>query len=117
MKYVIKGAWVCLNEYINAERSNRFKAASVKRLEVERIAWQIGMSQVTGTLNLRLQAYVTDRRKDTDNLYTFFLKAFLDALVAKGIIENDGQKQIGRIVLEPPLLGDERMEVEIEAQK
>ena len=114
-KYVIQGQWVTLNEYINAERSNRFKAASIKRNEMERMMWQIGSSKIEGKINLRLQAYVKDRKKDTDNLYTLFLKFFLDALVEKGVIENDGQKQIGQIIFEAPQLGEERMEVSLQS--
>lgn len=115
IKYVIPGPWITLNEYINAERSNRFMAAKIKKDEMERIMWCLPSSQIKGMINVTFQAYVKDRKKDTDNLYILFCKFLLDSMVKKAIIENDGQKQIGRIIFEHPIVDkDERMEVVVE---
>lgn len=88
-------------------------AAKIKKDEMERICWQLPADKIEGKISLYLQAYAPNHRKDPDNLYTLFTKFFLDSLVLKGIIENDGQKQIGRIVFEPVLIGEERMIVTI----
>ena len=101
--FTILGNAVDLNSYINAERTNRYMAAKIKREEMERIMWQLPAMKLTGPVHLSFQAYVENMRKDPDNIYVIFVKFFLDSLKEKGIIENDGQKQIGRIVLEPVL--------------
>lgn len=105
------GESVGLNEYINAERSNRFMAAKIKREEMERIMWQLPSDKFIGKIDLTLRAFVKDRRKDPDNVYIYFLKGLLDSMVEKGMIENDGQKNIGRITLEPVEIGESRVEV------
>lgn len=109
----ILGSFIGLNEYINAERTNKFIAAKIKREQMEAIMWQLPTVVHTEKINLLFQAFVKDRRKDPDNIYVMFVKFFLDACKQKGIIENDGQKQIGRITLEPVQIGEERMEIEI----
>lgn len=100
-----------MNEYIDAERTNRFIAAKIKREETERIMWQLPTVRFTERIELTLQAYLKDRRKDPDNVYSMFTKFLLDAMKEKGLIENDGQRNIGRIVFEPVRIGEERVEV------
>lgn len=85
----------------------------MKKEEMERIMWQLPYQKIEGRINLTFKAFVKDKRKDPDNTLLFFVKAFLDSLVKKGIIENDGQKQIGRITLEPIEIGEPRVEVTI----
>jgi len=112
--FTIPGPWLTLNEYISAERSNKFKAAAMKRNETERMMRFLRGEPITSKIDVTFQSFVANRKKDPDNLYAMFLKCFFDALVKKGILENDGQKQIGRIVLEQPRLdGKERMEVSL----
>ena len=41
---VIKGSFVSLNEYINAERSNKYKAAKIKKEETERAYWHFSIN-------------------------------------------------------------------------
>ena len=100
-----------MNEYINAERTNRIIAAKIKREETERIMWQLPATHYTGRIDLTLQVYLKDRRKDPDNVYSMFTKFLLDAMKGKGMIGNDGQKNIGRIVIEPVRIGVERVKV------
>lgn len=109
--FTIHGESVGLNEYINAERTNRFIAAKIKREEMERIMWQLPSDRIEGKIDLTLRAFVKDKRKDPDNIYTIFCKFLLDSMVKKGMIENDGQKQIGRITFEPVEIGEPRIEV------
>ena len=111
--FIIKGEFISLNEYINAERTNKYIAASIKKREMGEILVQLPNGRYTEKIFLSFQAFVKDRRKDPDNIYVMFVKHFLDSLVKKGIIENDGQKHIGQIILQEPLLGEPRMEVTV----
>ena len=88
-------------------------AAKIKREEMVRIMWQLPMLKITEKINISFQAYEKSRRKDPDNIYTMACKFTLDAMVKKGLLENDGQKQVGRITFEPPLIGEPRMEITI----
>jgi len=83
-------------------------AAKIKREEMEMILWQLPMLKIDKRINITFQAYVKNARKDPDNIYVMFCKFFLDSLVKKGIIENDGQKQIGDILLKAPIIGEEK---------
>jgi Holliday junction resolvase RusA-like endonuclease len=87
--------------------------AKIKREETERIMWQLPSTKYPERINLTLQAYLKDKRKDPDNVYSMFTKFLLDAMKGKGLIENDGQKNIGRIIFEPVLIGEERFEVSV----
>jgi len=113
ISFTIRGPSTTLNEYINAERSNRFMGAKIKREETERIMWQLPATKYPERINLTLQAYLKDKRKDPDNVYSMFTKFLLDAMKGRGLIENDGQKNIGRITFEPVLIGEERFEVTV----
>jgi Holliday junction resolvase RusA-like endonuclease len=113
--FTIHGPSIDLNTYINAERSNRFMAAKIKREEMDRIMWQLPMMHYE-KINLTIQAYVKNKRKDPDNVY-FFVKFLLDAMVKKGIIDNDGQKNIGSITLQEVKIGEERMEVTLTTER
>lgn len=93
-EFVIHGKIVTLNQYINAERSNKFQAAAIKRDEMDRIMWKLPAVTLEGKHDFAFVYYDDNRRTDPDN-YQIFSKFFLDALVKKGIIENDGQKQVG----------------------
>lgn len=111
VSFTIHGETISLNEYINAERTNRFIAAKIKREEMERIMWQLPSDKLTGKIDITLRAFVKDRRKDPDNIYTYFVKSMMDSMVQKGMIEGDGQKHIGRITFEPVQIGEPRVEV------
>ena len=80
MYFVIDGRLPSLNEYINAERSNRYKGAKLKK----------------DPINVSIRWYEKDSRRDADNVF-FAVKFILDSLVSYGIIENDSQKYIKTI--------------------
>lgn len=75
-----------------------------------RIMRHMHMLTIEQKINITFQPYLKNRKKDPDSIM-FHVKCFMDALVKKGILENDGQKQIGRITFEPPLIGEPRMDV------
>lgn len=113
LRFTIPGASIDLNTYINAERTHRMKAAALKQQETDRITWLLPKQKLEGRIDVTIQAFQKDRRKDPDNVY-FFTKFLFDAMKAKGMIDNDGQKTIGRITLEPVELGDPRFEVTVQ---
>jgi Holliday junction resolvase RusA-like endonuclease len=114
----IHGSWPSLNEFINAANRNRFIAAKMKQSEMERMQWQMkGTPPIQGKVDITLQAYVKNKRKDPDNIYTYALKLILDSLVGLGILKNDTQECIGRIVFEEVKIGEERMEVTLTTER
>ena len=86
-----------LNEYIDAERTHRQKAAKLKRL-VQRdisacILDQLGGAAYDCPVDIEYTWYEPDRRRDKDNIA--FAKKFInDALVSCGVLPNDGWRNI-----------------------
>lgn len=86
-----------LNEYVSAERTNRYKAASLKRQTELRIQYAI-KAQAKGIrfakpVTMRYRWYEKNRKRDKDNV-SFAKKFVQDALVHSGVLENDGWKNI-----------------------
>ena len=86
-----------LNEYIEAERSNKHKAAKMKRY------WQSlckTIIELKIKKNLKEPIFIyyhwveKNRRRDKDNISSFGRKVFQDALVQSGKIKNDGWSNI-----------------------
>lgn len=87
-----------LNEYIEAERSNRQKGASMKR------KWQTAVAaalrrQLRRALRepviMRYTWYERDRRRDKDNISAFGRKVIQDAMVRDlRVLRNDGWANI-----------------------
>lgn len=99
MKHLlIEGELTALNEFINAERRNRYIAAKIKKDET-------GYCQdVAEKIDLKLQEtdfpcaliitwYVKNKRKDADNI-AFAKKFILDGLVEAGVLPNDNRKYV-----------------------
>lgn len=99
MKHLlIEGELTALNEFINAERRNRYIAAKIKKDET-------GYCQdVAEKSDLKLQKndfpcaliitwYVKNKRKDADNI-AFAKKFILDGLVEAGVLPNDNRKYV-----------------------
>jgi hypothetical protein len=91
----IFGEFTDLNTYINAERTNRFKAAKIKKDNTKLCAWQtVGLPPITTNYNkIIFYWYVSNTRKDPDNI-AFAKKYILDGLVDAKVLRNDRWKQI-----------------------
>ena len=93
----IKGRFPGLNEYINAERSNRYKAAAMKK-QCEHVVIMCARTQLRGFHPERVRMHYIwiepDQRRDKDNISSFGRKVIQDGLVKAGVIKNDGWKQI-----------------------
>lgn len=91
--FTIHGRLPSLNEYINAERTNRYKAAKLKRDLQELIGAEIraaNLKQVKVPVKLVYRFYEANRRRDKDNIAAPAHKFVQDSLVKEGILEDDG---------------------------
>lgn len=93
----IPGRLPGLNEYIAAERSDRYKAAKLKRDTEQRIRLaakiQLRGIHFHGPVIMHYTRVERDCRRDKDNI-AFAKKFVQDALVQAKILENDGWKEI-----------------------
>ena len=104
MYFVIDGRLPSLNEYVNAERANRYKGAKLKKDTEKLIKLYIARGHKLGTLkkvssypiNISIRWYEENSRRDADNVF-FAVKFILDSLVQYGIIEDDSRKFIKTI--------------------
>lgn len=96
-KLVIPLTFPGLNDYINAERTHRQKAAKMKKQYQDAVMLCI-RSQRLPTFDGPVYMYYTwvekDRRRDKDNVAAFGRKVIQDALVKAGVLENDGWANI-----------------------
>ncbi len=121
-RLVIPGTLPGLNEYIAAERGNRYKGAKMKR-QSQQIVILCARKQLRGfkpqnPVVMRYRWYERNRRRDKDNISSYGRKVIQDGLVAAGVIKNDGWNEIDRFsdefFVDPERL---RIEVEIEEVK
>ena len=96
----IPGRLPCLNDVIEAGRSNRYQGAHLKKRVESEIIWlirsQLPGIRITKQVNLRHWWYEPNQRRDKDNIIS--AKKFIwDALVRAGTLKNDGWKEIGDV--------------------
>ena len=96
-RLVIPGTLPGLNEYINAERSDKHKAAALKRSTEQLIAYmaasQLRDASFTLPVTMSYRWVEPNRRRDKDNI-AFAKKFVQDALVSCGYLPDDGWRQI-----------------------
>ena len=97
-KYTIAGELADLNTYINAERTNRFIAASIKKKATSLCQEAASGLEIEmgGLYDVSIDWFVKDNRKDSDNIF-FATKFILDGLVLSGKICGDGRRYIRNI--------------------
>ena len=98
MKLVIEGTLCTLNEYINEERTHKYRASKIKKQETNKciIYAKNQLQPITDIpVNVVCDWYTTGR-KDPDNI-AFGIKFILDGLVKAEMLANDGHKQINSI--------------------
>ncbi len=97
VRFTIPGRLPGLNEYITAERTNRYKGAAMKR-QAENVviaaAKKLGKWRPDGPVRMVYNWFEPDRRRDKDNISSFGRKVIQDALVKGGWLKNDGWKEI-----------------------
>ena len=97
-----------LNEYINAERRNRFLGAKMKKEWTEMVwslAMQSGAKEMTETntsfpIGIKFIVHEQNSRRDIDNIASMVAKFCLDGLVKAGVLPDDNQKYINKIEFE-----------------
>ena len=99
------------NEYIKAERGNKYHANTIKQAEKNYILYTV-KQKYTGKypVTLTVRPHFKNKRRDLDN---FRLKGLIDGLVAAGVLVNDNLNCIDRILLEPIYSDEVGVEVEI----
>lgn len=95
---LIEGELTALNEYINAERSNRRFAAEIKKDETGYCQdaaekSDLKLQETDFPCALIITWYVKNKRKDADNI-AFAKKFILDGLVEAGVLPNDNRKYV-----------------------
>lgn len=97
VRLTIPGKLPGLNEYIKAERGNRYAAAKVKCETEELIRWAARQClkgvQFSRPVRMMYRWYEPNRRRDKDNI-AFARKFIQDALVREGVLRNDGWDDI-----------------------
>lgn len=98
MKLIIYGRLPGLNEYIDAERKSRYKAAKLKS-DAEQLVMVYARRDLRkwcarGPVYMRYTWYERDRRRDKDNVSSYGRKVIQDALVKGGYLRNDGWNEI-----------------------
>lgn len=97
VKFTIRGKLPGLNDYITAERANRYKGAEMKRQAeavVLHAARSLGKWRPSGRVRMVYGWYEENQRRDKDNISSFGRKVIQDALVKGGWLANDGWKNI-----------------------
>lgn len=97
-RLLIEGELTALNEFINAERRNRYIAAKIKKDETgycQDVAEKNGLKlqKTDFPCALIITWYVKNKRKDADNI-AFAKKFILDGLVEAGVLPNDNRKYV-----------------------
>ena len=95
---VIRARLNNLNDYIGAERTNRYKAAKMKarneNLVKIAIKQQMRGLRIEKPVYMAYQWYEKNRRRDLDNISSFGRKVIQDALVQTHVLQNEGWKEI-----------------------
>lgn len=100
MKYqfTIPGRLDGLNEYTKANRTSKYKAAKQKHDNQEWVKLCIRNKlrgvKIVKPVTLHYVWWEKDRRRDLDNISGYGHKVIQDALVACGVLKDDGQKYI-----------------------
>jgi Holliday junction resolvase RusA-like endonuclease len=93
LKITLKGVFISENEYIRLNRYNRFTGAKIKKVETDRVVWEVkpltkGREPITTSRDFKFIWFMPDRRKDPDNI-AFCIKYILDGLVKVGLLKDD----------------------------
>ncbi len=100
MEYLltIPGTLDNLNDYIAAERSNRYMGARMKADNGRRVSLAVSRclrgTRIERPVYMQYTWYEPNRRRDLDNISSFGRKVIQDSLVGAGVLKDDGWKQV-----------------------
>lgn len=97
-EFTINGRLPGMNQWINAQNTNRYKGAQMKKEAQDLCYWQ-AMQQLK---NIRIRKpviihyiwYEKNTRRDLDNISGFGHKVIQDALVKAQVLKDDGWKEV-----------------------
>ena len=98
-RIVIKGRFPGMNEFIRENRAgyhagNNFKQKYQKLIRAQIRKQTNGHRGIKPPVMFEFEHFRKDRRSDPDNIAGFFHKVFLDAVVAEGLIPDDGWRTV-----------------------
>lgn len=95
---IIPGKLANLNDYITAERTNRYKGAQLKSdsesIVIAAIRKCLRGVRIDRPVFMEYTWYERDKRRDKDNISSFGRKVIQDSLVHSHVLKNDGWKEI-----------------------
>lgn len=97
IKLVIKGRLPGLNDLINAERTNKYSAAKLKRDAEDLVLYSAKSSRLRKIQTPVVMHYTwiePNRKRDKDNISSFGRKVIQDALVKGKYLSGDGWNYI-----------------------
>ena len=97
IRVTIEGRFHGLNDFIDANRRTQGKwnaGNSMKQNDQKIIMYSLPRVKFSGKVFLHYHFFEPNTRRDKDNISGYFHKVFQDAMVANGIIPNDGWKYI-----------------------
>lgn len=97
-KLIIPGKLHNLNDYISAERSNRYVGAQMKKAD-QNIIIHYAKKQLKGIkiekpVFMEYTWYEANRQRDKDNISSFGRKVIQDGLVKAYVLQGDGWNHI-----------------------
>lgn len=99
-KFIIYGRLDGLNEYVLANRSNKYAGNEMKHRNENLISMYIRQFKVKRVdkypVKLKIVWYEANKKRDIDNI-TFATKFIQDALVKSGILKNDNQSCVNEV--------------------
>lgn len=93
-------SFLSLNEYINIERANKYKAAMLKKQQTNNCYYFSKLSKIKpfeNRVDIKFIWHTPDNKKDHDNI-SFAKKFILDGLVKSGILKNDNPRYVGNFI-------------------
>lgn len=97
VQFTIEGRLPGINEYVLAERGNKYNGAKLKKTAQRAVEYYIQaarLPRVRTPIRLVYTFFEKDRRRDKDNIAGFAHKVIQDALVQQHIIDDDGWREI-----------------------
>ena len=95
---IIPGRLDNLNDYISAERSNRYEGAKMKSSNEAIVIFAIKEClagvKIDKPVHMTYRWFEKDKRRDLDNISSFGRKVIQDALVYSHVLKDDGWKNI-----------------------
>lgn len=97
MKLIIPGELPTMNEIVKVSKSHPMAYANMKKKYTGLVVLQARKLKRVDRADFHITWHCKDKRKDKDNISGGGTKFLLDGLVAAGVIDNDGWKQVGDI--------------------